>query len=220
MLNEGIEAVLFDVWDNRQLTGLKNYVTQLGDRIDDLEVERPRIDRAHQLISEIKKTKGFEDLYQLLGFRYVVDPSGRLTGLEENSFDFVVSAGVLEHIHRDASHGLVHDISKVLKPGGYSCQGIHIADHLYNYDSSVSIKQYLRYSETTWKRWFENDVQYINRLQRSDWLQLFEKSRLVLLEEEAATEDLSGMEVADAYRHYAEIDLRCSNLKLLHRKLT
>jgi SAM-dependent methyltransferase len=148
----------------------------------------------------------------------MVDTTGRLSQLKGDSFDVVVSAGVLEHISRDSSQGLIEDIVAVLKPGGYSCHGIHIGDHLYQYDQKVSAKQYLRYSDETWKRWFENDVQYINRLQRSDWLELFKKNGLVLLEEEAATEDLNGMRVAKPYRHYDEIDLRCSNLKLLHRK--
>ena len=213
-----IEAVLFDVWDNRQISGLKNYVAQLDGMIEKLDLEAAQIDRAHRLIAEIQKTTGFDDLYALLGFRYIVDSSGRLAQLDENSFDVVVSAGVLEHINRGSSRGLIEDIVAVLKPGGYSCHGIHIADHLYEYDHGVSSKQYLRYSEETWKRWFENEVQYINRLQRSDWLDLFERSGLVLLEEEAATSDLSGMKVAEIYRHYAEKDLRCGNLKLLHRK--
>ena len=41
---------------------------------------------------------------------------------------------------------------------------------LYHYDTSVSAKNYLRYSDAVWKRWFENRVQYFNRVQRREWL--------------------------------------------------
>src|SRR5262245_55360107 len=34
-----IQAVLFDVWDNRQLSGLKNYITQLDAMLEKLDVE-------------------------------------------------------------------------------------------------------------------------------------------------------------------------------------
>lgn len=213
-----IQAVLFDVWDNRQLIGLKNYVTQLDRKLEYLKVDVKRLDRAHRLITDIRKAKGFDELYELLGFQYVVDQSGRLKRLEAASFDVAVSAGVLEHIGRKSAPGLVDDIANVLKPGGYSCHSIHMADHLHAYDTSVSAKQYLYYSERTWQRWFENSVQYINRLQRSDWLECFERSGMELIEEEMSSEDLPGLKVAESYRHYDEVDLRCSNLKLVHRK--
>jgi hypothetical protein len=113
---------------------------------------------------------------------------------------------------------MMNDIARVLKPGGYSCHSIQIGDHLYAYDTSVSIKQYLHYSDRTWRRWFENDVQYINRLQRSDWLDLFKRTGMTLIEEEVTKESLSGLQVSEAFRNYDEIDLQCSNLKVLHRK--
>ncbi len=213
-----INAVLFDVWDNRQLNGLKNYIGQLDGMIDRLDATKAELSRAHRLIADIKKTKGFEDLYELLGFTYVVNPSGRLEQLDPASFDVVVSGGVLEHINRPSASGLISDIATVLKPGGYSCHSIQIGDHLYAYDRTVSAKQYLCYDDRTWKRWFENDVQYINRLQRSDWLAMFQKTGLLLVEEEVAGEDLAGLKVSKLYRDYDDTDLRCSNLKLLHRK--
>jgi hypothetical protein len=213
-----IEAVLFDVWDNRQLSGLKNYIGQLDRMLDRLDVEGLDLDHAHRLIAEIRKTENFKDLYDLLGFRYCVDQTGRLHQLEPASFDIIVSGGVLEHINRDSAAGLVNDIATMLKPGGFSCHSIQIGDHLYAYDRSVSAKQYLQYSDRTWKRWFENEVQYINRLQRSDWIDLFNKTGMTLIEEEIAKENITGLRVSDSFRSYDEIDLSCSNLKLLHRK--
>jgi len=213
-----IRAVLFDVWDNRQLSGLKNYITQLDGKLQELDIEHSQRDRAHRLIAEIQRASVFDDLYRLLGFEYIVDQSGRFKHFDGGSFDLVVSGGVLEHVNADSAAGIIRDIATVLKPGGYSCHSIQIGDHLYAYDRTVSIKQYLRYSDHTWKRWFNNEVQYINRLQRKDWLELFRTSGLSLIDEEIATEDLAGLQIAPMYRHYDETDLRCSNLKLLHQK--
>jgi len=213
-----VQGVLYDVWDNRQMSGLKNYITQLDGMLKNLDSEEPQLERAHRLIVEIQKAKEFRDLYRLLGFKYLVDPTGSLKQFEGASFNIVASAGVLEHIHANIASEFVDRIANILKPGGYSFHSINLQDHLFHYDRTVSVKQYLRYSERTWKRWFENDVQYINKIQRPDWLALFNKAGLDLVEEEVEIEDISGLKVAKAYQMYGKCDLRCCFLRLLHRK--
>src|SRR6266513_2178769 len=50
-----IEAVLFDVWDNRQLGGLKNYLSQLAPMLvdDGFELSDAELKRAQSLIEAI-----------------------------------------------------------------------------------------------------------------------------------------------------------------------
>lgn len=213
-----VHCTLYDVWDNRQLSGMKNYLAQLDTLLKDLNVEETQMNRAHGLITEILKVRDFEELYQLLGFEYIIDQSGRLKQFKDASFDIVVSGGVMEHIPASFASEFVDNIARVLRPGGYSFQGINLMDHLYQYDITVSPKQYLQYSDRTWKRWFENDVQYINKIQRSDWLELFEKAGLKLIEEQSDAADISGLRLARNYQEYNKSDLRCCTLKLLHCK--
>src|SRR5437667_6192452 len=72
-----IEAVLFDVWDNRQLGAVKNYLRQLRPMLnDDFELSVTALKRAQTLIDEILKVNSFAELYELLGFEYVVESSG------------------------------------------------------------------------------------------------------------------------------------------------
>ena len=213
-----VHGILFDVWDNRQMDGLKNYIKQLDNSLDKIDADYIKRTTAHKLISKIKEIDDFKDLYKLLGFEYVLDHSGSLDRLERESFDLVVSAGVLEHIYAPDTPEFVDAIAALLKPGGYSVHDINIRDHLYQYDTTVSRKQYLQYPHWVWRVWFENDVQYINRIQRPEWLELFRKSGLVLVEEEVEMEDLSGLKAAAAYHKYEENDLRCGGLKVIHRK--
>lgn len=213
-----VQGILFDVWDNRQMNALKNYLTQLDTMLDKIDVNYTKRAFAHRLIAQIKELREYQDLYNLLGFKYVIDDKGSLNLLEKESFDFIVSAGVLEHISAKDASELVHGIGVLLKPGGFSVYSINIRDHLYAYDKTVSPKQYLRYPDWVWRLCFENDVQYINRIQRSDWLALFEKAGLMLVEEDDEVEDVSGVKVANAYKKYEEADLRCGSLKIVHRK--
>lgn len=213
-----IEAVLFDVWDNRQLDGLKHYMAELDSKLESLNADDAQKKHAHLLITKIKHLDSFDNLYRLLNFTYVLAPEGLLTNLGNSSFDCVISGGVLEHIHAERASQILAGMANILKPGGYSFHSINLRDHLREYDQTVSVKQYLRYSERTWKRWFNNEVQYINRIQHPDWLTLFRNAGLNLVDEELNVEDIAGLNVAEPYRKYTPSDLACCGLHLLHRK--
>jgi SAM-dependent methyltransferase len=210
-----IEAVLFDVWDNRQLGGLKNYLRQLRPMLTGgFELSAEELKHAQSLIDAILKVNSFAELYNLLGFQYVIENSGSLRKFESNSFQLVVSGGVLEHVKRQALPTLIGETRKVLKPGGWAVHSIDTADHLEHYDRKVSPKMYLSFSEETWRRLFENEVQYINRVQRGEWLELFKANGFELIEEEARRVDLSGLRLADRYADMDKGDLECTVLRL------
>ena len=213
-----VTGTLFDVWDNRQIHGLKNYLEQLDRSLDRVDVDKNQRASAHELISQIREVNDCQDLYDLLGFQYVLDPNGNLNTFDRESYDVAVSAGVMEHIYAESAPEFVEGIARLLKPGGCSIHSINIRDHLYQYDKSVSIKQYLHYPHWVWNFCFQNDVQYINRIQRSEWLEFFRKAGLTLVEEQLAMEDLSNLKVAADYRKYNEDDLRCGGLDLVHHK--
>lgn len=213
-----VHCILYDVWDNRQLSGLKNYLKQLDNNLYKIETDDAQRASARKLILEITKINDYQNLYKLLGFKYILDHRGKLKALDKELFDIVVSAGVLEHIQARDAHDFVAGISTLLKPGGYSLNSINIRDHLFPYDNTVSKKQYLKYPHWVWRLCFENDVQYINRIQRPDWLRLFSRVGLILVEEKVEYEDLSSVKVSKVYQKYEENDLRCGGLKLVHRK--
>jgi SAM-dependent methyltransferase len=213
-----IQAVLFDVWDNRQLIALKNYLAQFGRAIPQLtEVSPERKDRAQRLIEKILRVNSFDELYRLLDFEYTIVSSGSLKCFADNTFDVIVSARVLEHIGRDSARQFAIDCKRVLKKGGFSLHSICIGDHLGAYDKNVSGKQYLAYSDAAWKRWFENQVQYINRLQKSEWLKIFESADLTLIESYSTETDITDLRIAERFKHYELSDLECYTLKMLHR---
>lgn len=214
-----VKSILFDVWDNRQFDGFQNYVGQLENHLDELDAatEEQR-GRARELIREIRQTRCFDDVYSLLDFHYVLEPSGRPDLLGADRFDLVLSDGVLEHIHECELDSFVRGVATIVKPGGHCMHSINLRDHLYAYDRSVSPKQFLSYPTEKWKRWFENEVQYINRAPRSRWLSLFQDAGLELVEESTQIDDVQGLSVASEYAAYESSDLTCRSLRILHRK--
>jgi hypothetical protein len=213
------QAVLYDVWDNRQLNALKSFVLQLEKRFDQKGfLEGCDFDRARSLIRKIESVSSFVDLYKMLGFRYVVERSGLMECLPHDAFRLAISAAVMEHIPAATAPQFVSNIASLLVTGGIGFHSINIQDHLYNYDGSMSPKQYLTYSESQWRFWCENGVQYINRIQRSDWLRMFTQAGFSLVEETGHYADLTSLRIHPRYQGLSRKDIDCTNLVLVVRK--
>jgi SAM-dependent methyltransferase len=214
-----IKAVLYDVWDNRQLGGLKNYLRQLAPLLnEDLGASPHQLKGARTLLQSILEIHSFDELYELLGFKYVVESSGSLAQFPSDSFQLVVSGGVLEHVKREAVPVLIAETRRILKPGAWAVHSIDTADHLEHYDQKVSPKMYLAFSEWTWKALWENEVQYINRLQRGEWHEIFKMNGFHVAEEEVRRVDITGLRLADRYSRMDKADLECTILRLAMTK--
>ncbi len=215
-----VEITLFDIWDNRHFGVYKQYMKQLEGIIDkELDVKPLYHERVHSLLRAIAKADSFEEAYNLLNFRYVTDSRGILQQFQEDtSFALVFSYNVLEHVDRVILSQMIQDFYRLLKPSGYSIHKIDPGDHLAYYCRKVSYKNYLKYSDNVWKRCFENNVQYFNRVQRPEWLALFQKAGLELCEERLVSIDIDNIKVDKSYEHLSKQDLACVTLAVVHKK--
>ena len=216
-----VQATLFDVWDNRQLGALQRYFGQLEGVIgDEIEMDPAQRQRIHHLTEAISRADSFDELYRSLGFQYVVDEGGTLARFPGESFDFVYSYSVLQHVVQNVVPRLIQDVYRVLKPGRLSIHWINLGDQLAYFAGAHRLceKNYLRYSDRTWRRYFENRVQYFNRIQRPEWLDLFHRAGLELVKEEPCFCDVNSIKVAREHRHLERRDLECKALLVVHRK--
>jgi SAM-dependent methyltransferase len=216
-----IEADLYDVWDNRQFAALKSYLSQFLNRLEELKgvTTGQRADVA-ALCENIFESANFEDLYKLLGFRYLLDPRGMLESVAENFYDLVVSAGVFEHLPRATVEEYIRRTYRVLKPGGVAVHSINTADHLHLYDTTTCPKNYLRYSDKVWKLFFENELQYINRLQRCEWMTIFEEAGFICIEERGSRCDLGDIVVNEQFQAMDQVSLETTSWHAVYRKPT
>jgi SAM-dependent methyltransferase len=215
-----VRAVLFDVWDNRQFEALKHYARLLGPLLESgrFELSPPQRDSARSVLSRVLAAGSIDKLYEELGFQYVLDGRGLLDQFPPQAFDIVISAGVLEHVHKEQVGYLVGEFYRVLKPGGFSIHSINIGDHLFSYDGGVSQKEYLRFSDRSWKTFFQNEVQYFNRIQKSEWSTLLAQAGLTPVEEEVECVDMKGLKVHDQFGSLSREDVECVSLKVVHTR--
>ena len=209
-----LRVTMLDIWDNRQFRALQAMFVRLENALyhDDTP---PLIRRNLHLLLECSS---FTEIYAKFGLEYVIEPHGALNQLRDQLFDCIFSFHVLEHVSARNVDNLIRDIYSMTKPGSYTIHQIGIDDHVAHHDRSASHKQYLRYSEHTWKALFENKVQYFNRLQMSDWMDAFSRNGFILEERIVKETDISGLKISSRFLGYTAQDLACTNLTLVYRK--
>lgn len=215
-----VEITLFDVWDNRQFDGFIAYAEKLREGLAARTARAPdQVEKAVALLDEVIAMPHFDAIYRRLGFRYLIDATGSLAAIGDDSIDLIISSDVLEHVDRDAMPLLAADMMRILRPGGMASQQIVPADHLTIYDRSVNAKNYLQYSDLQWKMFFENGVQYINRLQHSDFVRIFTDAGFELVVDEITSKaDISALKIHPRFAGYSQDDLRGVVSTIIARK--
>lgn len=214
-----VDLILFDVWDNRLWKTFKQYFEQFEHVIDvELNMTPVQRERAHQILTKLRLANSFEEVYRLLGARYIINPQGTLAEFDNAAFDAIVSSDVLEHVDRNILPQFVRDFYRVLKPNGHCIHQIDIADHFAYFAPGAPRKNYYKYSDKMWNRYFENKVQYFNRVQRPEWSALFEEAGLQVVEENILSEKIDSIKIDEQYRGLSREDLECMTIRVMYRK--
>ena len=217
-----VEVTLYDVWDNRLLSAFRCYADQLDAHLDtlgqELGFDAGRVRVARERLHAACCAESFDEVYDALDMRYVVEPAGMLDGLPQERYTLVVSADVLEHVEAATLPAYLTGMLALLRPGGYSLHQIDLVDHFHYFDPSCSPKHFYRYDDRTWRRRWDSAVQYVNRVQRPAWLDLFEQAGLQLLHEQRVSEPMGDLPLAGAFRSLSQQDLDCQQTILLHRR--
>jgi SAM-dependent methyltransferase len=206
---------MLDVWDNRQLEALTATFARLREALPETVRRDPHATAAFEAIAA---ARSLEDLYARLGLEHIIEPTGIPSRCASGTYDLIFSFHVLEHVPAARVGELLGHFHRMLRPGGVMIHQIGIDDHLAHYDAKQSPKTYLQYSDRTWRRFFENDVQYFNRLQRSEWLRELAAHGFEFCEEMVERTDLDGMPIDDRFKDYPRLDLECTILTVVHRK--
>ena len=210
-----VKITMLDVWDCRQFDAMHKMFSELKQTMKKTQTaDTVAISR----LNTILLAKSFDELYSGFNLDYVVNTQGSLKQFADKSMACVFSFHVLEHVPKRNTPELVKNINRILKPGGYSIHQIGIDDHLTHYDKKESPKNYIRYSDRMWHLLFENEIQYINRLQMSDWIALFGEHGLSSIETIPYYCDIDGLKINNWFDQYSREDLKCTILTLVHQK--
>ena len=144
----------------------------------------------------------------------------RNTGFEESSFDLVCSNNTYEHIYGGILKDIIKEFQRIVKPGGINSHFIDMSDHFAHLDNSITIYNYLKYTEKQWSR-IDNSVQPQNRLRLPDYRKMYAEAGISVLEEERRPGSISHLKkvtVAAPFSGYTQEEIAVSHVHLVSSK--
>ena len=118
----------------------------------------------------------------LLNICYLVGDARNLA-LEDDSIDLVNSNNTFEHIYPPILIPILKECRRVVdSKNGVMSHFIDMSDHFAHFDNSISIYNFLRFSDSQWS-WIDNSIQPQNRLRINDYKAIFADLKIPISEE-------------------------------------
>lgn len=149
--------------------------------------------------------------------------NARTTGLDLGSIDCITSTNTLEHIPPQDIHAILRECYRLLRDDGFMSFRIDYQDHYSYFDSSISVYNFLQYSNKAW-RFFSPALQYQNRLRHKDYLELFQSVGFEIIEERRKDgtavdlEIIKQLRLDKRFREYSLQELAIRNSLIILRK--
>jgi SAM-dependent methyltransferase len=208
-----VSITMFDIWDNRQWSVFKSNFKKL-DLYNYSESKKGSVTKFIKLLNH---SESYDELYKKLNLKYLINPNGSIYNIESDSYNLVISFHVLEHIPPEYIEDVINDFYRILKPGSYCIHQIGCDDHLAH-GTNLSSKNYLKYSPKIWSRFFENKVQFTNRLQMKDFIDLFLNTGFKIIEKRPEYTNITQLSINKYFSEYSKEDLECSQLTVVFQK--
>ncbi|HMS65236.1 MAG TPA: class I SAM-dependent methyltransferase [Ignavibacteria bacterium] len=208
-----IRELVFPDLINDSIKRLFSYKDKFGSRADILK-EIPLVNRKNY--REILR-KNFK-------INYLAPLDARKTGIESNSIDFILSNATMEHIPEIHLPDILKECLRILKPGGIMSNAIDYRDHYSFFDNSVSVYNYLQYSENQWNK-LNPSIMYQNRLRHKDYVKIILDTGFEIIDEKPDFPDdseissLKNTELDEFYReNYNFEELSIKSCMIVLRK--
>jgi SAM-dependent methyltransferase len=150
------------------------------------------------------------------------EDAANLVMLADGSVDLEYSNSVMEHVPGHVIADIMRESCRVLKNDGLALHAIACNDHYAHFDKSISFVNYLQFSERQWRFW-NNSLQYQNRLRAPDFLKLARENGLEILYEArhvrpGTREALATMKLAPEYAFHSREDVEATSIDFVARK--
>jgi SAM-dependent methyltransferase len=175
--------------------------------------ERPTI--LGKTTKDPRPIESLADLQLHYGISYSAPADARATGLADASIDVVSSTDVLEHIPPVDLRAILRESYRILAPGGIAIHTVNCMDHFASFDQSISIYNFLQFSEAEWRK-YNSLIHFQNRMRHREYVELFAEVGFEVLEQnlhlpsDAELAQLKAMRVAACFSRFsvAELSIR------------
>lgn len=149
-----------------------------------------------------------EDMLVQLKISYLKTDARKLP-FENETFDLIHSNNTYEHIYEPILKNIIKEFKRVQKKDGLQSHFIDMSDHFAHADNSITIYNYLKYTEAKWLR-MDNSVQPQNRMRINQYRNLYKDNGLHIIEESLRPGDAKALEsvvLAEPYKSFKKEDV-------------
>jgi len=160
----------------------------------------------------VHEQKELKESCEIIGLKRIIGDA-RKTDLESASIDLICSNNTFEHIPENILEDILKEFKRVLKPAGVMSHFIDMTDHFAHFDSSITIYNFLKYSDRKWKR-IDNSIQPQNRMRFKDYKAMYEKQDIEISEEKTRPgnkEEVASVSLATKYKDYTVDEIAISH---------
>lgn len=182
--------------------------------------DRPGLE---QRLDALLEAQDFETLKRTAGIHYVAPGDAAATDLPDGSIDIHLSYTVFEHIPGPVLAAILRESSRLLSPDGLALHHIDPSDHFAHEDSSITMINFLQFTDAEWEKLAGNQFAYHNRLRVDDFYKIYENvdHQVVysreFLNEPSLEEIRGGFPLAEQYRGIAPERLATTVVAVLSR---
>jgi len=200
----------------RMISALKSHLELIA------EACSVSVDEIHDRYLELLQATDIDALLRCARVEYCAPADARAAKLAPDSIDLVYSNSVMEHVPKDSIRDLMCESRRILRPGGLALHNVACNDHYAHLDSQISSVNYLRYSESQWRKW-NNSLQYQNRLRAPEFLDLATQAGFEIILKRTCVrpgtrEALANFQVAPQFRCFSMEDLAITTVDFIARK--
>ena len=188
-------------------------IVQMFDRSDELFHSRLKI----LIGDEVSQ----ENLLRSMNIEYMSPADASRLPIADDDIDLHVSHTVLEHIPADILSAILGEARRVLRPGGLLIHNIDPSDHFSHDDPTITMINFLQFSDADWKKWAGNQFMYHNRLRASDYVRIFAAAEVRTIDERRSVDKRSlaalhaGFPLWDRFRYLPAQDLATTTYSVM-----
>jgi hypothetical protein len=175
--------ILFDIRDKANLHHIRTYLGCLvadADRVGSLLGVEAEV--VHRRLGPLLDLTSREAIYERCGFQPMITSDPVRPPLERGSVDLMVSYCVLGHIPPAVLGPELDALRETLSDRGRMYHMIGHVDHWTYHDPGVNRFNYYRYSDRSYGRLFDTKFEYQNRMVKAEWLELFDRHKLAVVD--------------------------------------
>ena len=174
--------------------------------------KKAQFDKAFPQIHAATEGSSLVDLCQQVKLEVLVADAQNLS-FADNTFDLITSNNTYEHIYPSVLKGICAELWRVTAKGGVMSHFIDMSDHFAHWDQSITIYNFLQFSEKAWSR-INNSIQPQNRWRLPKYEALYQTLNIPYEKaglREGSLDALATVDVHAEYGIYTKEELAISH---------